>query len=604
MKQFFKFMFASMLGTAITLIGMTIIMFAIFFGVVGSMFSDFDKSKQVTQVDSNSILHIKFEDPIVDRGSNEDVKIDFGPFSATTKMGLDKIKENLEKAKNDKKIEGIFLDVSYIPSGLASLDEIRTALIDFKESGKWIVSYSEMYTQKAYYLASTADEIYIYPEGSLDFKGLSVSSTFYKGLFEKLEIEPQIIRGSNNKYKSAVEPYFLEEMSQANRAQTEKWSGSIWNTMLANISATRNITPEKLQEIADNYSIQQASDAVDHGLATATVYYDEVIDILAEKVGAEDDDEIALVDFKKYFRSAKPKRKKGETPSYKKPKIAVVYATGQIISGEGDEEIIGSETVAKAIRDARQDTSVKAIVLRVNSPGGSALASDVIWRESVLAKEAKPFIVSMGNVAASGGYYISAAADKIYAMPNTITGSIGVFGVIPNLEGMMNNKLGVTFDGVKTAKYADFPDVMRPLSDEEFGMIQESVDQIYNTFLSRVSQGRNLSVAQVDEIGQGRVWSGVDALEIGLVDELGGLDDALAFAAEQAELDDYRTKNYPELKDPFEKLLEDMYGMSFTKLMEWQFGDQAEMVNEVKNAVMLRDLEGVQALMPHHYMIR
>lgn len=602
MKQFLKFMLASMAGTIVSMFLFFLIFILVIGGAISAAFSDFGKSSQATKVEDNTILHIELDQPIVDRGPSDQFSFDFGPFSAASPMGLNQILDNVKKAKEDDRVPGIFLDMSFTNAGMATVDEIRNALIDFKTSGKWIVSYSEVYSQKTYYLASVSDEIYVYPEGMVDFRGLNAGSVFFKGALEKLDIEAQIIRGSNNKFKSAVEPFFLDQMSQANRAQTEKWLGSIWTNIKSGISQARNISETDLQAMANEYQIQEAEDAVRLGLVSGTMYYDELLDVLKEKTETDVEKDLKSVSLRKYIKASKPDD--DGVFDFKKSKIAVVYASGDINSGEGKADAIGSETIAKTIREARRDTSIKAIVLRVNSPGGSALASDVIWRETLLAKDVKPLVVSMGDVAASGGYYISAAADKIYAMPNTITGSIGVFGMLPNMKGFFNKKLGVTFDGVKTAQYADFGEISRPLTDTEYAILQKSVDNIYGTFLSRVSEGRDMTTETIDSIGQGRVWSGTDALDLGLIDEFGGLDAAIAEAANLAGLEDYVLKDYPKRKDPFEKLLED-FGMSVSQtFMSYQLGNDKELIKYFEEIKAIKDMQGVQARMPYMMEIR
>ena len=565
-------------------------------GAISAAFSDLDKSSQTTKVEDNTILHIELNEAIVDRGPEDQFNFNFGRFSASSPMGLNQILTNIEKAKTDDRVPGIFLDMTYITAGMATVDEIRNALIDFKTSGKWIVSYSETYSQKAYYLASVADEIYVYPEGAVDFRGLNGGVTFFKGALDKLGIEAQIIRGSNNKFKSAVEPYIMDEMSQANRAQTEQWLGSIWSNIKSGISEARNISEEDLQAMVDEFQIQEASDAVEKGLVSGEKYYDEIIALLKAKTETEEEKDLKSVSLRKYIKAPKT----GVSGfDYKKDKIAIVYASGAINSGESGDDAIGSDTFAKAIREARRDSSVKAIVLRVNSPGGSALASDVIWRETVLAREVKPLVVSMGDVAASGGYYISAAADKIFAMPNTITGSIGVFGMLPNMQDFLNNKIGITFDGVKTGQYADFGDVSRPLTDSEYNILQKSVDNIYGTFLNRVSEGREMSTEKIDSIGQGRVWSGTDAMSLGLIDEYGGLEAAIAEAAKLAGLEDYARKDYPTRKDPFEKLLED-FGMNVSQsFVNAHLGDDKELLKYFEEIKEIKNMRGIQARMPY-----
>lgn len=596
MKQFFKFMLASIAGTIISMFLFFLIFIIVIGGAISAAFSDLDKSSQTTKVEDNTILHIELNEAIVDRGPEDQFNFNFGRFSASSPMGLNQILTNIEKAKTDDRVPGIFLDMTYITAGMATVDEIRNALIDFKTSGKWIVSYSETYSQKAYYLASVADEIYVYPEGAVDFRGLNGGVTFFKGALDKLGIEAQIIRGSNNKFKSAVEPYIMDEMSQANRAQTEQWLGSIWSNIKSGISEARNISEEDLQKMVDEFQIQEASDAVEKGLVSGEKYYDEIIALLKAKTETEEEKDLKSVSLRKYIKAPKT----GVSGfDYKKDKIAIVYASGAINSGESGDDAIGSDTFAKAIREARRDSSVKAIVLRVNSPGGSALASDVIWRETVLAREVKPLVVSMGDVAASGGYYISAAADKIFAMPNTITGSIGVFGMLPNMQDFLNNKIGITFDGVKTGQYADFGDVSRPLTDSEYNILQKSVDNIYGTFLNRVSEGREMSTEKIDSIGQGRVWSGTDAMSLGLIDEYGGLEAAIAEAAKLAGLEDYARKDYPTRKDPFEKLLED-FGMNVSQsFVNAHLGDDKELLKYFEEIKEIKNMRGIQARMPY-----
>lgn len=604
MKQFFKFMFASVLGTFIAAFALFFVFFIIIAGAIGSAMSDLDRSGQTTSVKDNSILHIKLDRPIVDRGPEQTFNLDFGPFRSVSPIGLDQIIENLKKAKEDDRVEGIYLEVSFPMAGMATLEEIRNSLLDFKESGKWIVSYSEMYSQNAYYLSSVSDEIYLMPEGAFDFRGLSTTIPFLKGMFDKLDIEMQVIRGSNNKFKSAVEPFLADEMSVANRQQTETWMNSLWSNMLSGIGESRGIAADRLAAIADGYEIREPEDAVALEMITAVKYNDEVQSILRAKTETEEGEKLNTVSLTSYFRARTPQSSETFVPSYKKDKIAVIYASGNIMSGKGDEELIGSETLSEAISEAREDSSVKAIVLRVNSPGGSALASEVIWRETALAKAVKPLVVSMGDAAASGGYYIAADAHKIVAMPGTITGSIGVFGLLPNMKGFFNEKMGITFDGVKTGKYANFGEATRPLSDDEYNILQKGVDNTYDRFKTVVAQGRSMSVEMVDSIGQGRVWSGTDALAIGLVDELGGLNRAIEIAAELASIEDYTIKNLPKRKDPFEAFIEELTGQSSTALLRWQLGNDEYLLRQFKAINQMKEMSGVQAIVPYAIEVR
>lgn len=583
MKQFFKFMFASMVGYLLFTIIMGLLFFIILMGVAAS-----SGDKEV-KAPKNSVLLLKLDQPINDRGNpNPMSNFDFFSMKGKPRLGLNDILNSIAKAKSDANIKGIWLDLSMIPIGHASINDIRNALVDFKKSGKFIVSYSEIYSQKAYFLASVADHIYINPEGILDFRGLNAQVTFYKNALKKLDIEAQIIR--HGKFKSAVEPFMLDKMSDENKEQLSLVIGSIWKYYLQKISESRNIPVDVLNNVADQYMIQTATDAVTHKLADKTIFKDELLMEVRKLLGIGEKEPIKYITLAKYNKA-----KNAEKKEFTKTRIAVVYAQGEINSGEGDETTIGSETISKAIREARLDSNVKALVLRVNSPGGSALASDVIWREVLLTKQAKPVVVSMGDVAASGGYYIACAANKIYAEPTTITGSIGVFGMLPNLKGLMNNKLGLTFDNVKTNKYADFADVMRPLQTDEHAIILASIERIYNTFVKHVADGRNMTTTAVDEIGQGRVWSGVDAKKIGLIDEFGGLNDAINEAANLANIKNYRLMNLPKQKDPFQQILDDLRGDAKVNILEKELGEYAKYFEAMRYGITAK---GLQARMP------
>jgi protease-4 len=486
---------------------------------------------------------------------------------------------------------------------MGTMKEIRDKLIEFKaESGKPIIAYGDVFTQGTYYLASAADQVYLVPEGDLDFRGLQTEMMFFKGLFDKLDIEVQFIRGSNNKFKSYGEAFTGTEMSPANEEQMSVLVHGLWDHYLGTIAETRKIDKARLNSIADSLLIRHAPDAVTYGLIDGVKYRDEVLALVKEKMGLDQDQEIAFAGLGKYTRTVVPEAKGEGKRSMlsKRPKLAVVYAEGDIMDGESSDGVIGGTTLSAAIREAREDTSVKAIVLRVNSPGGSGLASDVIWREVKLATAVKPVVVSMGDVAASGGYYISCAANRIYADPTTITGSIGVFGMIPNMQGFFNNKLGITFDGVTTNPYAGMMTVNRPLTAAEKGIIQQFIDRFYNTFTSRVAEGRHMTQAQVDSIAQGRVWTGVDAKRLGLVDELGGLEAAIADASKLAGLaeGEYRTVNYPEQEDVLMELLNELNGGAKSWLSTQVFGTDAELLHRFEQVRRVRQLTGVQARMP------
>jgi len=554
---FWKTFWASMLGSLVS--GLIII--GIFFLILRSIVAGFDamfENKKLV-VENDTVLHMELNDPLGDYTS---ANFDPATFSLQKQFGLMEILEGLEIAKEDPKIKGIFLNCDNIAGGMASVKEIRDALEDFQESGKFIVSYHENYSTSSYYLSSVADELYVFPTGMINWLGLGSELMFVKGALEKLDVEMQVIRGSNNKFKSAVEPLLYTEMSEANREQTEKFINALWNEMIDGVSKSRNMKPSYLNKIADSVLVRQSGDAVDVRMADGSMYYDEVLDILENKIDTLESTDLHLLSFKKY---ALKKTKEQRTLEVLDPKnIAVIFAEGEIVDGNGKPGQIGGTSMSSYIRDAREDSTIKAVVLRVNSPGGSALASDIIWREVVLTREAgKPVIVSMGNVAASGGYYISCAADKIFAQPNTITGSIGVFGIIPYTGSMFENKLGVTFDYVSTNEHSVLS-LNKKLSEDELLIIQEGVDIIYDDFITKVGEGRDMTPAMVDSIGQGRVWAGSDAIEIGLVDEYGGINDAINYAAEMAGIGekDIALQFYPKKKknDLFEFLegLEEM----------------------------------------------
>jgi protease IV len=585
MKDFFKFMFASMLGFFI----MSLILFFIFIGMITSFASMMEKKE--TQISENTLLKIDFKSPIIDRTSQDPFSdFDFVSMETTKSIGLNDIIENLDKAARDPNITGIYLNLSSLQAGMATIEEVYKALMEFKESGKFIIAYSDYYSQGAYYLATTADEIYVNPEGGVDFRGLSAELMFFKGTLEKLDAEMQIIR--HGKYKSAVEPFMLDKMSPENREQMMAIIDGLWDRITQAISVSRNITVGDLNKYADELAINKPEDALELDFVDGLKYYDEILADLRAKLELEEDDDISSVSLAKYINAPDP----SEVRPDRKNRIAVVYAIGEIITGEGSDVVIGSDRIAKAIRTARKDEKVKAIVMRVNSPGGSALASDIILREVKLAAAEKPFIVSMGDVAASGGYYISCAADKIFADPTTITGSIGVLGLIPNLEETMKNKLGITFDYVASNENAGMMSVTRPLTQYQKDVILESIEDIYATFVNHVSEGRDMTFEDVDAIGQGRVWVGSDALEIGLVDELGGLDQAIAAAIEEAGLETWSIKEYPEQKDPIEELFKELFGQTGVEArLKAELGENYRLYQYLK---YWQNAKGIQARMP------
>jgi protease-4 len=544
MKQFFKYVFASMIGAFLSLL---LLFFIGFMLIIGSLMSLSEEEK--VDVKAHSILHIQLNEEIVERSIDSPFE-GLEEYGFSSKLGLNTILESIEKASKDPNIDGIYLDLSSISAGLASTEEIRNALIRFKKSDKFIYAYSEFYTQKAYYLSSVADSVFLNPSGLLELKGFSSQYMFFKNAFEKLEIKPEIIRVGS--FKSAVEPYMSDHMSDSNRLQVTIYLQSLFNHMVNDIALARNLEKDSVRNIAMQLKVRNASDAVTHKLADKLIYKDELLERLANKSNKSSINDLNLITLHKYAKSAQA------DVSIAKNKVAVIYAEGEINSGSGNEEIIGSETLSKAIRKARLDESVKAIVLRVNSPGGSALASDVIWREVVLARAVKPFIVSMGDVAASGGYLIACAADTIVAEPTTITGSIGVFGILFNAENFFKNKLGITFDQVKIGEFADLGNYTKALSPAERNIIQNEVNRIYADFTAKVADGRKMDINAVLRIASGRVYTGTDAKNIGLVDVLGNKEDAISIAVKKANLSEYRIVNYPELVNPFQKFMNNL----------------------------------------------
>ncbi|MDP3468385.1 MAG: signal peptide peptidase SppA [Daejeonella sp.] len=589
MKEFFKFVFASMIGFILSFFFVFILLIALIVGMISSAGGDGKVSPT-----SNSIMHVSLDYPIKERtDKNPFSEFSLMGFDNKKRIGLNEILLGLKEAKEDNHIEGIYLDVSSLSAGFATIEEIRNALIDFKKSGKFILAYSEVYTQGAYYLASVADKVYLNPEGMIDFRGLSSELLFFKGSLEKLEIEAQIIKVGT--YKSAVEPFILDKMSEPNRQQVTSFLGSMYDHFLTEISKSRKIPKSTLFSLADSAKVRNPKDALVYKMIDGLKYKDEVLEELKTRTGTAKKKDLKSVSIEEYAPA--PNEKKAPSSD----RIALIYANGDIISGEGNDESIGSDRISRAIRKARMDDKVKAIVLRVNSPGGSALASDVIWREMVLTKKTKPVIVSMGDVAASGGYYIACAADSIFAQPNTITGSIGVFGIIPNMQNFFKNKLGITFDGVKTGKFADLGTVSRPMTDAEKMIIQQEVNKVYSTFTQKVADGRKKSQAYIDSIGQGRVWSGTEALQNGLVDRLGNIDDAIASAARKANLKDFKLVSYPDQVDPLKSLFENTGDKIKTYFMKQELGDQYIYYEQMKAAIKL---SGVQARIPYNIQVK
>lgn len=599
MRQFFKYMFASTIGTILAFVAIFIFSGIILAGIIGSAVMMGKNKGEKVKVEENSVLVIDMTEPIVERKKpNPFENIEIDGFEGNGGMAISDFLSALEAAKDDDRIKGVYLKGSVFAGSFTTLEEVREALVSFQDSGKFVMAYEEVYTQGAYYLASAASDLYIFEEGMLELFGLRTELAYFKNTFEKLGISMTVLKGPDNKFKSAVEPFIREDMSPENEMQIQRIIDVLWDGMSTKIAESRNMSVEMIDSIANGLLIKEPSDAVEFGLFDDAVYYDEVLADLRSEIGLEEDDEIEQISIQKYAKAYDKKEgKEAEDKSWElKDEIAVIYAIGGINSGESEEDNIGSETLAKAIREARNDEDVKAIVMRVTSPGGSALASDVIWREAKLASEAKPFVVSFGSVAASGGYYISTHADKIFASEQTITGSIGVFGLIPDVRGLVTEKWGVSFDGVKTHDHSDFGSMQRGFDEEEMAYLNASVTNTYNEFVERVADGRGMTTEEVDSIARGRVWIGSDALEIGLVDEIGSLQDAISYAASQAELEDYELIELPKQKDPWEEFFKEFSNNAKSEVGSWVFGEEYQWVKKIEE---MKEMEGVQARIPY-----
>lgn len=541
-----------------------------------------------TIVEPKSVLKIDLSESIVDQPVNDPLA-GFDPMSMNVQKSVSnmQVMNAIESAAQDDNIEGIYINLTGAGTASAALlEEVRDYITAFKESGKFVVAYGEVYSQGGYYLASVADSIYLNPVGEMDWRGLAMQVMFYKGALDKLGIEPQVFR--HGTFKSAVEPYIMSRMSPENRTQMETIASSIWGTMVADIAKERNLSIDSLNMFATDLSAMMAEDALANRMVDGLKYEDEVEDILREKLELDADEDITFVTLGEYI-AANP-----YTPSYSDNKIEVIYAEGQIVQGTSEQGTLGSTTLADQLAEARLDEEVKAVVLRVNSPGGSALASEVIWREMELLRQQKPVIVSMGDYAASGGYYISAPADAIIADATTLTGSIGVFGLMFNAEKALNNKLGITIDVAKTNPSADMGMPFRAVSSNERSKIMRSIEQVYSTFVNHVADGRNMTFDSVDAIGQGRVWTGNDGNRIGLVDEIGGLKYAIAIAADKAEcLDDYMVRESMGEPTGLAALLSSLEAHISDRAMRKEMG---AMYDEYRSLRALMENEGVQAL--------
>lgn len=585
-KKFWRVVFGSMLGFFFAQIFVGIFSIIMMISMIAGMSS---AKSEIPTVENGTILKISLPNAIVERSVDDPFEdLNMGGYSRAT-TGLDDVLKSIKYAATDDHIKGIYLNASSVSASPATLKAIRDELVAFKKSGKFIYAYNETYSQSAYYLATTADKIYLNTKGSLEFRGVAFQLMFYKNLLDKLGVDMQVVR--HGKFKSAVEPYILDKMSEANREQMDLLANRIWGILTDAISTSRHISVDSLNLFADNLMISTAKEALNYKLVDGLVYRNQFEDILKKVVDIDKDKDLKMVSLSQYCKTVELKK------NHSKNRIAVIYAVGEIIDGKGDETTIGSTTLSKDIRDAYKNEDVKAIVLRVNSPGGSALASEVIWNEIEQAKAAGKIVVtSMGDYAASGGYYISCNSDMIVAQPNTLTGSIGVFGLIPNAQKLMKNKLGVNIDVAKTNKHAAGINIFQPMDETEYKYMLAQIEDIYGTFTQRVADGRGMLVEKVDEIGQGRVWSGADAIELGLVDRLGSLDDAIDAAAELAKISDYGVDYYPLKKSWFMKILDKKNEeLSADKIIRSELGDMYFTYEAFKKVL---NMSGIQARMP------
>ncbi len=590
MKKFLKYTLAVIVGSLASIF-LLILGFFIVVGIFAAA------GKQEVQVKDSSILVLDLDGPIVERTTGDPFEELMAQISGQlAPIGLNNILAGIKKAGRDDRIKGIYLESGAIMAGHATVEEIRNALLEFKKSGKFIISFAPVYTQKSYYLASVADRIYLNPTGMLQFNGLNSQRTFYKGTLEKLGIEMQVFR--HGQFKSAVEPFTRDDMSEAARLQTQTYVSSLWDHMRDEIAVARTLNSAELNHIADEMPMFKESDYLTQNrLIDNWKYKDEVLLELKDSTGIEYKDDLNAIGVKKYAKAYVADKTKGK--GLAKNKIAIVYAEGEI-DGTGTGGI-KSDDLSRTLRKARRDSTIKAIVLRINSPGGSGLGSEIIWREVKLATQVKPVIVSMGDLAASGGYYIACPADVIVAHPNTLTGSIGVFGLIPNVKGLLN-KIGITTDGVKTNRFADMPAIDRPFRPEEKELMQAYIERFYQVFLQRCASGRDTTTAAIDLIGQGRVWSGANALDIKLVDVMGGIDTALDIAAGKAGLEDYRTVEMPEILPPLEQLMKELTGNASAYLQDMLFG-RSEELKVLKTINDLKSAYPVQARLPYELSI-
>lgn len=588
--NFFKTFLASCLGSLVALIALFFILIMLMAGVVAGIMGG---SEEQVIVSEKSVLHLDLDVQITEQqAENPFAGLPF-PGAEPANVGLLPLKQAIKNAKSDPKIEGIYLNVTYPMTGFATLEEIRQSILDFRKGGKWVVAYADAMSEGAYYVASAADKVYLNPEGDVEFNGLAVEVTFFKKMFDKLEIKPEIFRVGQ--FKSAVEPFMLEKMSPENKLQLTEMINSIYDHVLTRVSDARGMEKSKLKEISDKMLVRNARLSVEHGLVDSLLYYDQVLDELRGRLDLKDNAKVKFIKYNKYRKSYTA------STAVAANEVAVIVADGTIMMGTGDQGVIGGEAFASEIRRARENDKVKAIVIRINSPGGSFVASDIMWREVNLAAQKKPVIASMGDYAASGGYYLAMACDTIVAQPHTITGSIGIFSVLFDASGLLNNKLGITFDDVKTGEYGDMVTISRPLTDAEKNVWQTRTEEIYETFTRKAAEGRHMTQDDVKQVASGRVWTGTQAKEKKLVDVLGGYNDAIEIAAKAAGIDDYKVRLYPRQKPFFQEFMEGIEENARVSAMKEELGSNYiyyQYWQEVKTC------NGVQARMPFELVIQ
>lgn len=586
MKSFFKYLLASFIGVFLALV-------ALLFIGIGGMNALFSSKDDVVKVKPQTVLDLNFKTPVTDRTIESPFNmVNFQSMEMSGSIGLFDILQNLDKAAEDPNIDGLLIQTSLMTPGIASLQEIREGILKFKKSGKFVIAYGDFYTQAGYYLASAADKIYINPEGVIEFRGLRAEVMFYTETLEKIGVEVQVMR--HGKFKSAVEPFLTTEMSDASKKQTKAYLDAIWGEMLEGIANSRGLNKDQLNKLANEFTVRTPSSALENNFVDGLFYLDELHDELRNLTGLTSKEKIRSVSMMSYRNVPDPVKK-----DYTSDRIAVIYGTGSIGMNASGATSIGGHHLAKAIRNARLDNKTKAIVFRVNSPGGNVLASDIIRREVELAAAVKPLIVSMGDLAASGGYWISTPAKRIFASTTTLTGSIGVFGLWPNAQKLISDKIGIKFDGVQTNDLAGMGSIFRPLKPEERDIIQSQIEDTYKKFLQKVSSDRNIEFDEVAKIGEGRVWSGKDALDIGLIDEFGGLDAAIKWAANEAGMENYRIREMPQLKNPIDEILNKILGKSITiqNVIESEF----PVIRDLKETI---NGGAIQARLPYTMIIR